>query len=103
MNDFTPEEYYMVKDLKKNDLTEPFTTKDDFGKVVYKVLKIKSKSNPHPANLKDDYQYLQEIALAAKQKRAIEAWIADKQKSTTFHIDSSFEHCTLAEKGWVNH
>ncbi len=103
MNDFTPEEYYMVKDLKKNELSEPFTTKDDFGKVVFKILKIKSKSNPHPANLKEDYQYLQEIALTVKQKKAVEAWITDKQKSTTFHIDSSFEHCTLAEKGWVNH
>jgi len=103
MNDFTPEEYYVIKDLKKNDITDPFSTKDDYGKVVYKVLKIKSKSNPHPANLKEDYQFLQELALAEKQKKAVEAWIADKQKSTTFHIDSSFDRCSLAEKGWVNH
>jgi peptidyl-prolyl cis-trans isomerase SurA len=103
MNDFTPEEYYVVKDLKQNDITEPFSTKDEYGKTVFKILKIKSKSNPHPANLTQDYQYLQELALAAKHKKAIEAWIADKQKTTTFHIDSSFDRCSLADKGWVNH
>jgi peptidyl-prolyl cis-trans isomerase SurA len=103
MNDFTPEEYYVVKDLKQNDITEPFSTKDEYGKAVFKIFKIKSKSNPHPANLTQDYQYLQELALAEKQKKAIEAWIADKQKTTTFHIDSSFDRCNLADKGWVNH
>jgi peptidyl-prolyl cis-trans isomerase SurA len=103
MNDFTPEEYYVVKDLKKNDITEPFQTKDENGKPVFKIMKIKSKSNPHPANLKEDYQFLQDLALAAKKKKAVEDWISDKQKTTTFHIDSSFDHCNLAEKGWVNH
>ena len=103
MNDFTPEEYYVVKDLKQNDITNPFQTKDENGKPVYKLLRIKTKTSPHPANIKEDYQYLQELALARKKKKAIEEWISDKQKSTTFNIDSSFDRCNLAQKGWTNH
>jgi peptidyl-prolyl cis-trans isomerase SurA len=103
MNDFTPEEYYVVKDLKQNDITYPFQTKDENGKPVYKLMRIKTKTNPHPANIKEDYQYLQELALAVKKKKAIEEWVLDKQKSTTFYIDSSFDRCNLSEKGWINH
>jgi peptidyl-prolyl cis-trans isomerase SurA len=103
MNDFTPDEYYVVKTLKQNDITDPFLTKDENGKPVYKIMKIKTKSSPHPANLKQDYQYLQELALAAKKKKAIENWIIDKQKTTTFRIDPSFDRCNLSEKGWINH
>jgi peptidyl-prolyl cis-trans isomerase SurA len=103
MNDFSPDEYYVVKNLNQNDITEPFQSKDDNGKPVFKLLKIKSKTNPHPANLKQDYQYLQELAIALKKKKAVETWVAEKQKSTSFHIDSSFDRCNLTDKGWINH
>ena len=103
MDDLAPEDYYIIKNLKVGEISDPILTKDEKGKPVYKLIKVKSRTNPHLANLKQDYLFLQERALADKKNHVMQDWIKEKQQATSLQIDSSFDQCKLADKGWVNH
>lgn len=96
-----PKEYYIIKDLKVGEISEPFETTDKNGKTVYKILKVKSRIEPHQANLKQDFNLLKNMAIVRKQDEVIQEWIAEKQKSTYIHIDESFVNCDFISDGWV--
>ncbi len=103
MDDLPQDEYYIIKNLQPGEVSEPFLTKDEKGNPVYKIIRLKARTSPHTANLKEDYQFLQERALSEKRSRVMDDWIKEKQQATPYHIDSSFDKCNLASQGWVKH
>ena len=60
---------------------------------------IKSRTKPHKANLNDDYQKIQEVALSEKQNKALSEWIKKKQRSTYIHLNNDFGNCEIL-KHW---
>jgi peptidyl-prolyl cis-trans isomerase SurA len=53
------------------------------------------------ANIKDDYQFLQDMALNQKKESAMQDWIKKKAKSTYIRINSSFTTCPFENEGWI--
>ncbi len=77
----------------------PFSTRD--GKQAYRILYLKTRTAPHMANLTDDYQKIQSIALAKKQEIAIQSWIKKKLIGTYVHITDDYKNCDYTNK-WVS-
>ena len=82
-------------------MSEPFLSKDENKKDAYKVIKLISRTNPHKANLTDDYQLMQDMAIERKKQNIITNWVTEKQKSTYIHIDDEFKSCNFKNKGWL--
>jgi len=93
--------YYNIKSLKIGDISKPFESKNEKGKTVYKIVRLKSKTNAHKINLKDDYQRVQDVALADKKQKVLNNWIKQRQTSTYIHIDESYQNCNFEMKGWI--
>jgi len=89
-------DYYMVRNMEVGDLSEPFESTDHKGKACYKVLYLKSRTEPHRANLKQDYLLLQNMALGYKNNEVMKAWYAEKKESTYIRVDHSFKHCDIS-------
>lgn len=92
---------FAVDKLSVGERTKPmpFTTRD--GKQAYRILYLKSHTSPHQANLIDDYQKIQALALQKKQDEAIQAWIKRKVVDTYVHLADDFKSCTFNNK-WIN-
>ena len=92
---------FAIDKLKVGEYTKPmpFGTRD--GKQAYRILYLKTHTSPHSANLLDDYQKIQAIALAKKQNTAIQAWIKKKLVGTYVHIADDYEKCNYSNK-WLN-
>lgn len=101
MDQIDPADYYVVKNLKVGEVSEPYESTDDKGKKMFKIIMIKSRTNPHKANLKEDYNLLKEMAINDKRQAIIKNWIAEKQKTTYIHIDDSFKNCQFSFNGWI--
>lgn len=101
MDQLHPTDFRVVKDLKVGEISKVYESMDDKGKKIYKVSMIKSRSNPHKANLKDDFDLLKNMALNNKRVNIINDWISDKLKSTYIHIDDSYKNCNFSRKGWI--
>jgi peptidyl-prolyl cis-trans isomerase SurA len=48
--------------------------------------------------MKDDYQRIQQAALAEKKNKAIEKWINDKAAKTYIRIDEAYKGCPFAHR-----
>jgi peptidyl-prolyl cis-trans isomerase SurA len=101
MDELQPAEFIALRDLNVGEITEAFKSEDENGKEVYKIIRLRTRSSPHRANLKDDYIILQEMALAKKKQEVFQNWIDEKIAETYVHIDNSFAGCEFARKGWV--
>ncbi len=64
--------FLTVEDLKPGDISKAVKTQSPDGKESYNLFYLKSQTEPHVANMKDDYQRIQQAALAEKQNRVIQ-------------------------------
>jgi peptidyl-prolyl cis-trans isomerase SurA len=100
MDDLRPTEFNVIRNLEVEEMSEPFKSRDDKDKQVLKIVKLISKTDPHVANLEQDYNLLKNMAKQMKQQELIQNWIADKIKSTYISIDNSYGNCSFSMNGW---
>ena len=91
-------DYYMIRNMEVGDLSESFESTDHKSKACYKVLHLKERTEPHRANLKQDYLLLQNMALQYKNNEVMKDWYSDKKESTYIRVDPSFKNCTLFDQ-----
>lgn len=101
LDELPTNEYSVIKDLKVGELSEPFESRDENGKVVFKIIRINKKIEAHRANLKDDYEMIEQMTLMNKQQSVVDKWITEKKKKTYIHIDESFLECEFLKDGWI--
>ncbi|MBI3511495.1 MAG: peptidylprolyl isomerase [Bacteroidetes bacterium] len=79
-----------INQMKVGEIStaQPCLTKD--GKQGYRLLYLKSRSEPHRANLKDDYQLIEDLALQEKQNKALDAWVRKKLANTYIRITPDY-------------
>lgn len=86
-------DYYVIREMEIGDISAPYESQDDNGKLCYKMIKLIHRTEPHRANLQQDYLLLQNMAMQEKQNEVMEQWFEEKRKKTYIRIDKSFEDC----------
>jgi len=90
--------FLTVEKMKVGDISKAVKTQSPDGKESYNLFFLKSQTEPHVANLKDDYQKIQTAALGEKKNRVIEKWINDKASKTYIRIDDAYKDCPFAHR-----
>jgi peptidyl-prolyl cis-trans isomerase SurA len=101
MDEFEPAEYNIVNNLKIGEISDPYQSTDSKGRLVYKVIWLKNRTNPHVGNLKDDYNLFKTKAMQIKQNEMVNEWSEDKIKATYIRISDKYGRCPFALKGWL--
>jgi len=86
-------DYYLIRNMEVEDLSDPYESTDHNHKLCYKLLYLKTRTEPHRANLKQDYTLLQDLALMNKKMDVMKAWYEDKKKTTYIRRDQAYSHC----------
>jgi peptidyl-prolyl cis-trans isomerase SurA len=100
VDEFSTSEYYILRNLKVGEYSKPFESKDDKGKVVYKIVQLKSRTEPHVANLNQDFPLLKEMASQDKQSELIDKWVIEKAKDTYIRIEPPYDKCDFRLDIW---
>jgi peptidyl-prolyl cis-trans isomerase SurA len=93
-------DYYYVKKMKPGDISEPYESRDSKGKILYKIITIKNQIPAHRANLDEDYNLLEQMALNKKRMDVLEDWFINKKKNTFIHISDTYKTCDFIVNGW---
>ena len=101
-SDIEPATYYVIKNMKENNISLPFESIDTKNKQVYKIVKLNNKTDKHLANMKDDYQFLQSLTLQTEKQRTLNNWVKEKQKSTYIKINEEYKRCSFQYGKWIN-
>lgn len=82
-----------LRDLKPGDISAPKSYTDERGKKAVRIIYLKSRTEPHRENLKDDYNKVAERALEEKKMEAVEKWFLSKIPTYYLVIDQQFAGC----------
>ncbi|NVO19791.1 MAG: peptidylprolyl isomerase [Bacteroidetes bacterium] len=90
-----PKVFFTIDKLKVGETSSsvPYTTDD--GTQAYRLLYLKVRTEPHRANLKDDYNQIQEWALSKKKGVAVSKWVSEKSGSAYLRINDRYKDCAL--------
>ena len=102
LDEFDTRDYIVINKLSVGEISEPYETVDKNGKVIFKIVKLKTRSNPHVANLKEDYNLFKQMAKSNKENEVLMKWIADKIKTTYIKIDDKYKDCDFSFNEWMN-
>ena len=67
--------------------------KTEEGKDAYRILKLKSRTEPHRANLKQDYNRLYNMALTAKKEEKFADWVNKNAQNAYIRISERYLDC----------
>ena len=102
MNQLGELELSYTMTMNPGDISDPEMYSSPEAKRGYRIVMLKSRSKPHRANLKDDYQQIQAAALAKKQQKVVGDWINRKLKEGVYvHVDKNYQQCKF-QNNWAN-
>ncbi|MDR1610060.1 MAG: peptidylprolyl isomerase [Candidatus Symbiothrix sp.] len=101
MSELPPEIGKVVYTMKIGDISQPFTMINSKGQQIAAIVKLKSRTEGHKANLSEDFQALRSMVEAEKHQQIIDKWIAKKQKETYIRINDNWKNCDFEKDGWV--
>ncbi|HPH81437.1 MAG TPA: peptidylprolyl isomerase [Flavobacteriales bacterium] len=93
--------FFVVDKMKIGELSDPVTVRVGEKKESYRIVSLKARTEPHRANLKDDYQRIQQAAEAEKKSKLVQEWIQRKRQSFFIKIDAEFSNCHF-QNTWNN-
>ncbi len=88
------------KTLKVGQYSQPMEFADARGKKGVRILYLKSQTEPHRENMRDDYSKIADRALEQKKEDAIEKWFTGKISNYYIKVDPDFQTCESMKK-WV--
>lgn len=91
---------FMLDKMEIGDVSTPMQYATPDNKQAWRIISLKVRTEPHKANIKDDYIKLLNMATFVAQKKAIADWIAKKSKLTYIKLSPDYSHCKL-EHNWT--
>ncbi len=100
MSELEPEVAFVIEKMEVDDVSAPISHKTEDGKDAFKIIRLKSKSKAHVADMKTDYDIIQKWALQDKNDGVITDWIKDRISTTYIRINKEFQGCDFKNK-WL--
>jgi peptidyl-prolyl cis-trans isomerase SurA len=96
-----PKVAFVIDKLEVGDISEPVQFQTQENKDAYRILYMKKRTEPHKANLKQDYDKIQAWATEDKKQKVINKWISNKAGQTYVKINDAYKDCSFTNT-WGN-
>jgi len=92
----------VLSKLKVGDYSQPTVfTNERTGKKGVRILFLKTRTEPHRMNLRDDYNKIKQAALEEKKYQSLEKWLTTHVPNYYIMIDSDKANCQQLQK-WTD-
>ena len=85
--------FFAIDGLNPGDITEPVPFRSPDGTKYYRLVLLQSRSKPHKADLKQDYNKIQAAALEQKKAEYTEKWVLEKLRTTYLSVGPLYHDC----------
>lgn len=89
-----PAVFLIIDTMKVGSYSKPELFTDARGQQGYRFMYLKSKTEPHKANLDQDFAKIKDVAFEDKTNKTVSAWFEKRRKSTYIKIDPEFQTCS---------
>jgi peptidyl-prolyl cis-trans isomerase SurA len=84
--------------LKVGEISQPMEFNDERNGKGVRILFLKSRTEPHRMNLKDDYDKIAQLALEEKKYAALEKWMTTRIPTYYIMVDAPNANCPQLQK-----
>ncbi|PID93644.1 MAG: peptidylprolyl isomerase [Bacteroidetes bacterium] len=99
-DELDPQLFFTIDKLEVGEISKAVKMTTEEGTDAFRIVYLKTRTTPHRANLKDDYNKIQQWAQQEKEANALATWVKNKSKKTYVTIDEKYLQCPLLQK-WV--
>lgn len=101
MQDLPTEVASAVEKLQVGEVSPAFVMTNNRGKKVVAIVKLKARTDEHKANIREDFQVMQDVVLAHEKQQFLENWIREKIKTTYVRLSDKYKNGDYKYEGWV--
>ncbi|HYH16925.1 MAG TPA: peptidylprolyl isomerase, partial [Flavisolibacter sp.] len=87
-----------LNNLKLGEYSQPIAFTDERGKKGIRILYLKSRTEPHRMNIRDDYNKIATAALEEKKAQVLDKWLKTRIASHYIMVDPTIASCEQLEK-----
>jgi peptidyl-prolyl cis-trans isomerase SurA len=93
MDQLEPQVSFIINKLEVGQISSPVPTQTEDGKDAYRLVKLQARTEPHRANLTDDYSFLQDLALQQKKQQKLIEWVNKNVTNTYIMVIDDYKSC----------
>jgi peptidyl-prolyl cis-trans isomerase SurA len=90
----------LLPKMKVGEYSKPTAFTDDRDKKGVRIIYLKTRTEPHRENLKDDYNRIAQRALEVKKQQVLQKWFATKVPNYYIMLDEEFRNCNNLSNWW---
>ncbi len=95
MSSLDQQVFFVLDKLKQGEVSDPQLVVLPDGSKAYRLLQLILRTEPHKANLKDDYRLIQQAAEGKQRAEAIDKWVTERLAGTFVRLAPEFSSCTF--------
>jgi peptidyl-prolyl cis-trans isomerase SurA len=101
LNQVDQQIFVLTDAMEKGDISAPNLYTDIYErKQGVRIVRLMERSQPHRANLNDDYALIKKAAENDKKQNVINDWVKNKISTAFINIDPSFKNCSFKNE-WI--
>ncbi|MEO8589511.1 MAG: peptidylprolyl isomerase [Flavobacteriales bacterium] len=85
--------FFVLDKLKPGEVSEPQLVVLPDGSKSYRLLRLNLRTEPHRANLRDDYRLIQQAAEGKLRSEAIDTWVSERLDATYVRLADEYATC----------
>ena len=85
--------FFAIDGLSPNEISKPISFRAPDGTRFFRLVQLISRSKPHKADLKLDYNKIQSAALEQKKAEFTERWVLEKLRTTYLSVGDLYQNC----------
>lgn len=89
---------FVLDKLQPGEVSEPQLVVMPDGSKSYRILQLILRTEPHRANLKDDYRLIQQACEGKMRSQAIDAWVGERLEGTYVRVAEEYGNCSFMHK-----
>jgi peptidyl-prolyl cis-trans isomerase SurA len=93
-----PQLALMIDSLRKGVISQPQVFRSQRGEQSTRIVLLKERTEPHKANLRDDYSDIQRVARQQKEQEKMDSWITERLPTYYLKIDPDYGACPSLQK-----
>lgn len=102
VNQIDPSISKSIETMKIGDISAISAFRTEEGSQAFRIVQMNFKTEPHIANLIDDYDKIQRVALENKKQKTLETWITTKLVDIYVKLSDEYKDCKFQNKWYKN-
>jgi len=101
MEEIDPSIFFVIDKMAEGDLSEPVAMQGQIADPGYHIIRLNKRTEPHKASLELDYQRIKNAAMAEKEEKVLEKWIASTLEDTYVKLNEDYTEGCKFQQDWT--